>query len=62
MEIITYGNECPPFSKCWCEKHPNGNTHPKCKEELLLGNVYLDILLVVFACILVFKRTRLFKK
>lgn len=61
MEIISYGNECLPFSKCWCEKHPNGNNHPKCQEELSLGNVYLDVLLVVSACILVFKIMRLSK-
>lgn len=54
MEITTYGNECPPFSKCWCENHPNGSNHPKCLEELSLGNVYLDILLIVSACVLVF--------
>lgn len=61
MEIITYGNECPPFSKCWCEKHPNGNNHPNCQEALPLGNVYLDILLVVSVCVFVFQRMRLSK-
>lgn len=55
MEITTYENECPPFSKCWCEKHPNGDNHPNCQVELTLGNVYLDILLIVSICVLVFK-------
>lgn len=54
MEIITYGNDCKPFSKCWCEKHPNGNNHPNCQEALPLGNVYLDALLIVSVCVLVF--------
>lgn len=58
MEIITYGNDCPPFSKCWCEKHPNGSNHPKCTEELLLGNVYLDVLLIVAVCIFVFTKIK----
>lgn len=58
MEIITYGNECPPFTTCWCEKHPNRDNHPKCQKELLLGSVYLDILLIVSICVLVFIKTR----
>lgn len=39
MEIVQTGNnsDCPPFSKCWCEKHPNGYDHPNCKPELEIG-------------------------
>lgn len=58
MEIITYGNECPPFTACWCEKHPQGNNHPKCQKELTLGNVYLDVLLIVSICVFILTKTK----
>lgn len=52
-------SDCPPFSKCWCDKHPNGATHPKCQEALPLGSVYLDIIVVLAISLFLFRR---FKK
>lgn len=58
MEIVQTGNnsDCPPFSKCWCDKHPNGATHPHCKEALSIGSVYLDIVVVLAIGLFLFRR------